>query len=155
MHFCTFCSSWQSANWCRSSIGPSVMSRVSGCVLLQPEALEELKAEGSDVGMCTACTTNLSLWMTSLAVILIQKYIISAADIECIAGFMTQLGVCLSRRSTSAACRSLGVGSRYRSIAVGTRAAVVGNLMFRAKIRGSTQTCYNFQWSVAPHSLLK
>jgi len=39
---------------------------------------------------------------------MIQKYIINAADIVCIAGFMTLSGVCLSiwlsHQSTSAAC---------------------------------------------------
>ena len=35
--------------------------------------------------------------------------------------------VCLSRRSTSAPCRSPGAGSRYRSIAAGAQAADAGS----------------------------
>ena len=48
---------------------------------------------------------------------------------------------CLSRRSISGACRSLGAGSRYRLTATGARAAAEGSVMPRAEVRGSTQTC--------------
>ena len=46
---------------------------------------------------------------------------------------------CLSRRSTSAACRSMGASIRYRSISVGTRAAAAGSVMLkmRAEVRGT------------------
>jgi len=48
--------------------------------------------------------------------------------------------VYLSHQSTSAACRSPGAGSRYRSTAAGARAAAAGSVMLRAEVRGSTQT---------------
>ena len=49
--------------------------------------------------------------------------------------------VCLSSRSTSAACLSLGTSSRYRPITAGARAAAAGSVMLRAEVRGSTQAC--------------
>jgi len=48
---------------------------------------------------------------------------------------------CLSRRSTSAACRSRDAGSRYQSIAAGAQAASAGSVMSRAEVRGSAETC--------------
>ena len=56
--------------------------------------------------------------------------------------------LCLSRRATSAACRSLGAGSRYRRLLPAPRTdscrcsscGCAGSVMLRAEVRGSTPT---------------